>query len=90
MTRSVSSHLETAFMSQNARKHSDVSALVLCTSELHRAGLICCGSRMVPVHISHVLVDIAKHHICSAGRTSTLGQQCASKPNLATIKYLNI
>ena len=55
-----------------------------------RAGLICCGSRMVPVHISHVLVNVAKHHICVAGRTSTLGQQSASKPNLATIKYLNI
>ena len=35
MTRSVSSHLETAFMSQNARKHSDVLALVFYTSELH-------------------------------------------------------
>ena len=33
--RSVSSHLETAFMSQNARKHSVVLALVLCTTELH-------------------------------------------------------
>ena len=54
-----------------------------------RAGLICCGSRMVPVHISHVLVNVAKHHICAAGRTYTLGQQLASKPNLATITYLN-
>ena len=40
---------------------------------------------MVPV-----LVKVAMHHICSAGRPSALGQQSASKPNLATIKYLNI
>ncbi len=49
-----------------------------------RAGLICCGSRMVPVHISHVLVNVAKHHICSAGRTSTLGQQSC---NYKIFKY---
>ena len=84
MTRSVSSHLETAFMSQNARKHSDVSALVLYKMSCTRAGLICCGSRMVPVHISHVLVNVAKHHICSAGRTFTLGQQSC---NYKIFKY---
>ena len=35
MIRSVSSHLETAFMSQNARKHSALSGLVIRTSKLH-------------------------------------------------------
>ncbi len=43
---------------------------------------------MAPVHISHVLVSVAMHHICSTWRPSTLGQQSAA--NLATIKYLNI
>ena len=34
---------------------------------------------VVPVHISHVLVNVGMHHICSAGRPSTLGQQSAFK-----------
>ncbi len=39
---------------------------------------------------SHVLVNAAMHHVCPAGRPSTLGQHSAFKPNLATIKYLNV
>ncbi len=52
------------------------------------AYLSCTRDAVVPVHISHVLVNVAIHRICSAGRPSTLGQQSAD--NLATIKYLNI
>jgi len=37
---------------------------------------------VVPVHISYVLADVAMHHVCSAGRPSTLGQQSA--PNLGS------
>ena len=85
MTKSVSSDLKTAFMSQNARKHSDVLAVVLCIFELHETGLVCCVSS---AHQQNMCV--AKHHICSAWRTSSLGQQSASKPNLATIEYINI
>jgi len=46
------------------------------------AHLSCTRDAVVPVHISYVLADVAMHHVCSAGRPSTLGQQSA--PNLGS------